>query len=79
MRSLLFFLGLTLIAVAQSSQLGSSSASAKSGLTNLVYGLLNWIAGGEGKWFATIAGVLMLGCALVLKNTAKRTARSKAD
>lgn len=80
MRVLLLFLGLALIAIGQHSLLGLPPAnSAKSALPNLLFGLLNWVAGGLSGWLATAMGASMIAWSLLLRVLAQHAARKRGE
>lgn len=75
MRSVFFFLGLALIAVAQHSLHGAATnaTSAKSALPNMLLGAVMLLTDdhGRGAWAATVIGVLMVVFALVPRRGSK--------
>lgn len=62
MRSLLFFLGLALIALSNGTPDGlpHHSGSAKAALPHLLQGVVAWFGGDEGRWIGTILGACMV-------------------
>lgn len=75
MRSVFFFLGLALIAVAQHSlhAAAANANSAKSALPNMLLGAMMLLTDdrGHGAWAATAIGVLMVVYALVPRRGSK--------
>jgi|EndMetStandDraft_7_1072992.scaffolds.fasta_scaffold827146_2 hypothetical protein len=75
MRSVFFFLGLALIAVAQHSlhAAATNANSAKSALPNMLLGAMMLLTDdhGRGAWGATAIGVLMVVYALVPRRGSK--------
>lgn len=61
MRSLLFFLGLALIALSNGTPDGlRHSGSVKAALPHLLQGMVAWLSNDEGRWIGTILGVCMV-------------------